>query len=153
MKREFSSGGVVFKKNGGVFWLIIKPRPSKLFPNERYQLPKGHVREGESTEAAAVREVLEETGVKAKIIRKVGSNKFPLKIGDEKIFKIVTYYLMEYLSGELTVNDEVEELFWLSFDEARKKLTFYDDKKILDLAAGGPSSDSTPGNFESGGFD
>lgn len=155
MKREFSAGGAVRKGN---LWLIIKPRPSALFPSDRYQLPKGHVEKGESTEAAAIREVYEETGIRGKIIAKAGYSKFPMKMGAESIFKIITYYLMEYQSGELTSNDEVEELFWLSYFEARKKLTFSDDKKILDeanklLSTIGPGGDSAAGDFESGSSD
>lgn len=125
----------MYKKNGTeIHWLVIKPRPSELFPTTRFQLPKGHLENGESSEEAALREVLEETGIEAKIAGKIGVNKYPLEIGQERVFKIVTYFLMGYVSGELTENPEVEELMWLSFDEAKKKLTFSDDRKILEKA-------------------
>lgn len=136
MSRQFSAGGAVFKKTSeGVYWIVIKPRPSSLFPSNRFALPKGHLESGESSEQAAVREVLEETGVTAKIVSKVGVSKYPFKVGSEKIFKVVSYFLMEYVSGELSENEEVEELLWLPFEEAKKKLTYSDDKKILQSAA------------------
>ena len=135
MTREFSAGGAVFTKNGsGINWLIIKPRASELFPGNRFQLPKGHLEKEETAEYAALREVLEETGITAKIISKAGTSKYPFKAGNEKIFKIVTFFLMEYVSGVLTQNPEVEELFWLPFEQAKKKLTYSDDKKILQQA-------------------
>ncbi len=148
MTRQFSAGGIVYKITDQTYWLIIKPRPSELFPTERYQLPKGHIEPGEKSEQASVREVMEETGITAKIIKKVGDNKYVIDMKDEKFFKISTYYLMEYVSGELTTNDEVSELFWLPFDEAKKKLSFSGDKKLLEkadelLRAGGPGSRST----------
>lgn len=136
MTRQFSAGGVVFKRDGEIFlWLIIKPRPSKLFPTERYQLPKGHLEEGETTQTAALREVLEETGIQAKIIDKAGDTKYPLQIGQDRVFKIITYFLMEYVSGGPKVNDEVEQISWLPFEEAKKKLTFSDEKRTFQKAS------------------
>lgn len=136
MRREFSAGGVVFKRtDDDVLWLIIKRRPSELFPAERYQLPKGHIETGESTEQTAIREVFEETGIRGKILAKLGSNKFVFSMGEEKIFKVVTYLLMEYVSGELTENAEVEKLFWLPFSEAKDLLTFANDKELLEKAS------------------
>lgn len=151
----FSAGGIVRK---GDLWLIIKCRPSELFPSIRFQLPKGQLEEGESSEEAALREVFEETGVNAKIISKVGYSKFPFEMNGEKYFKIVTYFLMEYESGKLTSNREVEESYWLPFEEARKKLTHSDDKKLLDKAGGllstiGPGGSSAARDFESGSSD
>lgn len=126
----------MYKKNGTeIHWLVIKPRPSELFPTTRFQLPKGHLENGESSEEAALREVLEETGIEAKIAGKIGVNKYPLEIGQERVFKIVTYFLMKFVSGKLTQNAEVEELYWLPLDEAVKKLTYANDRQILKKAA------------------
>ena len=136
MKREFSAGGVVYRRIGdSVEWIVIKPRPSTLFPKIRFCLPKGHLEKDESSQQAAIREVFEEAGIVAKIISKVGISKYVFTSKKEKIFKVVTYFLMEYISGKLTENEEVEELFFLPFEEAIKKLTYSDDKKILKNAA------------------
>lgn len=131
MKREFSAGGVVFKKN---LWLIIKHRPSSDFPQEQWRLPKGNIDPGEKITDTAIREVLEETGINAKILGKVSDQRYVYTFRGEKIFKIVTFYLMEYLSGEPKENDEVEEIFWLPLEKAKKTLSFQSDKSILQKA-------------------
>src|SRR3990167_5263723 len=123
MTRQFSAGGTVYRKQLGargeqlVEWLITKRKPSPDFPKERYQLPKGLIEGKESPEITAVREVAEETGVKAKIISKVGYSKYIINFKktdhykDSKIFKIVTWYLMVYVSGEAKADDfETEEV-------------------------------------------
>lgn len=136
MKREFSAGGVVFQKTAsGILWLIIKPRPSALFPTDRFQLPKGHIEKGEKAVDTAIREVFEETGIKAQIISKISDIKYVYNLDGEKIFKIVTFYLMEYKSGEPAENIEVEKILWLPFKEAYKALTFSSEKSILKQAS------------------
>lgn len=131
MIRQFSAGGAVFKNN---LWLIIKPRPSPDFPADRYQLPKGLIEPGEKPVDTAIREVFEETGIMGEIIQKVSDSKFIYSFQGEKIFKVVTYYLMKYVSGEPTENAEVEKILWLPFDEAKKTLTYYSDKSVLEKA-------------------
>lgn len=139
----------MFKKTpNGLMWLIIKPRPSKTSPNDRYQLPKGHIEKGETEEQAALREVFEETGVAARIIEKVGDTEFLMNVdGKESTLKTIAYFLMEYKSGKFYENSEIENLLWLEFNEAREKLTYVDDKEILakalKLTAGWPSTSTT----------
>lgn len=145
MKREFSAGGAVYKLKiedrrnkkdyKGILWLVMKPRPSADFPSERFQLPKGHVEEKETIADAAVREVFEETGIKGKIVEKIASSKYPITFRGERIFKIVTFYLMKYVSGKPTENAEVEKIFWLPYPDAYKLLTYSGDKQILREAA------------------
>src|SRR3990167_6716077 len=93
--REFSAGGVVYKGN---LWLLRATAPSELFPKIHWTLPKGLIDKGESSQTAAIREVGEETGVEAKIIRKIGYAKYVYKHPENgRIFKEVTFYLMEYI--------------------------------------------------------
>lgn len=131
LKREFSAGGVVWKKeNGKDYFLITRPKGT-----DRWQLPKGNIEEGESSESAALREVEEEGGVKVKIIGKIGIQKLFFYWNKERIFKTVTYFLMEYLFDSKDGHDhEVDEVAFLPFDEAHKKLTFKNDKEILTKA-------------------
>lgn len=90
---------------------------------------------GEKTEETAVREVLEETGIQAKIIKKIDYGKSMYEVDGEKIFKITTYFLMEYEKGEPMENDEVETVLWLPFTEALDKLSYSNEKKILQKAS------------------
>lgn len=154
MKREFSSGGVVYKKDDSQsLWLVTKSTPSELYPKGFWRLPKGWLDDtdgGKKTgplargdmraseeviRKAALREVKEEGGVKAKIIKKIGTEKYFSTIKGEKILKFVTFYLMEWLK-DLPVGPgfETEEVSWLGFEEARKRLTHSGEKKILDKA-------------------
>lgn len=129
--RGFSAGGVVFKKDGrGFRWLIIKPAGT-----ERWQLPKGRIDKGEGSEAAALREVEEEGGVEAKLVKKIGASQYFFTFQGQKIFKTVVYFLMEYLSDSKDGHDhEVDEIAFLDFEEALGRLTYKDDKEILKKA-------------------
>ncbi len=136
MTRKFSAGGTVYRiKDRTVLWLITKPRPSAAFPKDRYTLPKGEVEGGEKTEAAALREVEEETGINAKILSKVDYGKSLYAVDGEKIFKITTYFLMKYVSGQEKETPEVEKIYWLSLPEARNLLSYSTEKKILQKAS------------------
>lgn len=128
MKREFSAGGIVFDDNGQV--LITKHSQ-----NHHWSFPKGLIDPGQTAEQAAVREVKEEGGVVAEIIDKVGYSKYVYTFNGEKIFKLVTYFLMKYISGDPKDHDfEMEDAGWFSPEEAYEKLSFPNDKKLLDEA-------------------
>ena len=127
MKREFSAGGIVFK-SGQVLL-------TKHSQNKHWSFPKGLIDPGQTSEEAALREVKEEGGVEAEIVGKVGYSKYVYILNGEKIFKVVTYFLMKYLSGDPKDHDwEVEEAKWLQPEVALKQLTFSQDKKLLKKA-------------------
>lgn len=128
MKREFSAGGIVFNSKGQVL-------VTQHSQNKHWSFPKGLIDPGQTTEGAALREVREEGGVEAKILDKVGYNKYVYTLNEEKIFKVVTYFLMEYLSGDPKDHDwEVSDIGWFTPDEALKKLSFSQDQDLLKKA-------------------
>lgn len=128
MKREFSAGGIVFKDN--------KVLLTKHSQNKHWSFPKGLIDPGQTPQEAAVREVREEGGVEAEILDKVGYNKYVYVLNGEKIFKVVTYFLMKYKSGDPKNHDwEVEEAGWYEVEDALKQLTFSQDKQLLKKAA------------------
>ena len=131
--REFSAGGIIFKDDK---WLVAKSSASDLFPKEVWRFPKGHIEENEPIEQAALREVREESGVEAKIIKKIETIKYFFKHPEKgNIFKFVTFYLMEWQVDLPEGHDmETSEVAWLSFDEAYKRLSFYSEKKLLKKA-------------------
>ena len=158
MKREFSSGGVVFKKlrvESGelrIFWLVTKSRPSEPYPKEVWRLPKGWLDDKdngpgllargerkakeEELQKAALREVREEAGIDAKIIDKIGTERYFSTVSAEKILKFVTFYLMEWKSNlPEGPGWETENVDWLLFEIARKKLSYPGEKKVLDKAS------------------
>jgi len=128
--REFSAGGVVFKKDK---WLIRSTTPSEEFPKSYWMLPKGWIDDGEKIQETALREVREEGGVNAKIIKKIGTINYPFKHPTRGIIlKFVTFYLMEYESDVDGGHDwETAEVKLLPFDEAYKKLSFSGEKQML----------------------
>ena len=152
--REFSSGGVVFKKeNNNVLWLVRKTTASELYPKQYWMLPKGRIDDTKddmpgpmasgkikadtiSLERAALREVREEGGVDVKIVKKIGTSIYSFidpKVG--KTVKFVTFYLMEYLKDLPEGHDwETEEVIWLAFLDAKKQLSFGGEKEMLSKA-------------------
>src|SRR5258708_6083038 len=106
MKREFSAGGIVFNNQGQVL-------VTQHSQNKHWSFPKGLIDPGQTTEEAALREVREEGGIVAEIIDKVGYSKYVYTFNNEKIFKVVTYFLMKYISGDIADHDfEVEDSGW-----------------------------------------
>ncbi len=128
MKREFSAGGIVFNDKGRVLL-------AKHSQNHYWGFPKGLIDPGQTTKEAALREVKEEGGVEAEIIEKVGGSKYIYTFGGERIFKVVTIFLMKYLSGDPKNHDwEMEDAGWFEPQEALKTLSFSNDKLLLKKA-------------------
>lgn len=128
MKRECSAGGIVFNKQGQV--LLVQHSLNKY-----WGFPKGWVDKGEKSEETAVREVKEEGGVETRVVSKVGDSKYIYTRDGEKIFKVVTLYLMEYLAGDPKNHDwEMVDAGWFEPEEALKTLSFSNDKQFLKKA-------------------
>lgn len=130
IKRIFSAGGIVIRKSikgtKGVEVLVTQHSKHK-----GWDFPKGHREIYESEEQTAVREVEEETGVKAEIIERVGETRYFYYEEGEKVLKTVTFYLMKYIGeGEASTAFEVSAKKWLSPDKVEDQLTFKDTKEL-----------------------
>lgn len=100
-------------------------------------LPKGLVDKGEIPEETALREVTEETGLKGRIIEKLGEIKYWYYIKEEnaKYKKTVHFFLMEYEGGDLRKHDwEVDDASWFPIDEAVKKARYKGEKVMIEKA-------------------
>lgn len=128
---EFSAGGVVYREGskGKIEVALIKV-------GDRYVLPKGLIEKGESTESAALREVEEETGLKAVTIApidKIDYWYFWDEDGERtRRHKTVYFYLMKCVGGDTSKHDfEVDEVVWTPIDKAVEILTFKTEKTIV----------------------
>ena len=93
-----------------------------------WTFPKGKLDAGESFEAAALREVEEETGLRCEL----GDELEPMAYRDSKgRAKLVRYWEMTPVGGEFEPNDEVDELRWLPPAEARELLTYDRDRGLV----------------------
>ncbi len=121
------AAGIVFRGNGGkVEYLLVGPKKEK--PELEWLLPKGHIEKKEDLRQAALREVQEETGVKARLVRPLGIKTFStLK---EKI--TAQYYLMSFVSE--VEPSEKRRKAWFPFDDALKNLTHKSNKSLLKKA-------------------
>jgi 8-oxo-dGTP pyrophosphatase MutT (NUDIX family) len=159
MEREISAGGVVLRQIAGVWYVaLIEPQKSEALSEAGntsplptpvktrrkrsravLALPKGLVDPGEKAEAAAIREVREETGLVAEVITKLSDNKYVYvrTWGDgERVFKIVSFYLMRYISGEIDdivadMRIEVKQALWVPLADAAGRLAYSNERKVL----------------------
>lgn len=120
-----AAGGLVIRPDeDGDVRVLIAHRPRY----DDWSLPKGKADPGETPESTAVREVEEETGVRADVIRPLAEVEYRVASGKAKVVK---YYAMRMRSeAAFTPNDEVDEIRWLTPDAARDLLT-YDHDRVL----------------------
>jgi 8-oxo-dGTP diphosphatase len=120
-----AAGGVVLRdgEHGPEVAVVHRPR------YDDWSLPKGKLDRGENFEQAALREVAEETGMRCTLGRSLGDTTYR----DRKDrSKLVRYFQMRCEGGEFEPNDEVDELRWLPFDEAREAVSYDFDRDLLD---------------------
>lgn len=130
MEYEVSCGAVVFtRKNNEILYVIVKS-------NEGYYgFPKGHVKENETEEQTALREIREETGLEVRIIpgfKTVDEHPLPKKAG---VIKRVIYFAAEY-DGQ-NINYQKEELlgaYLMTYEEAMGVFQFKSSKRVLSEA-------------------
>lgn len=122
-----AAGGVVTRsrEDGGIEVVVVH-RVSYA----DWTFPKGKLHDGETEEEAALREVEEETSLRCRLGRELGSTRYHDSRGRPKI---VRYWEMEPLEGELEPANEIDAARWSSLAEARSLLTYERDVALLDL--------------------
>jgi len=133
MRREFSAGGVLVRRMRGR-WLVAVIRPGGR-SEETWALPKGLIDAGERGEETAVREVYEETGVKGRVERKLGDVRYVYTWEGERVFKVVSFFLLRPLRGRLGdlppgMEIEVAAVRWLPLDEAPRVLAYGGERQM-----------------------
>lgn len=129
---ETSAGGFVLDRRGR------QPKAALIARRDRrgrliWSLPKGHIEAGETPEDAAVREVLEETGIHGSIVASLGTIDFWFMAENQRIHKTVHHYLLD--AHDLVLSDadaEVAEVAWVPLDEVAGRLRYADERRLLD---------------------
>jgi len=139
VEHQRSAGGVVAHE--GRFLLIATAGGT------RWQLPKGHIEPGESSEQAAVREVREETGVTGRVVAPLDGIDYWFAEGRaRRIRKHVDYYLLTYQAGSASDFDrrEVDDARWFPAVEAVEKLTHANERRVAEQALAMTIREETP---------
>jgi len=108
-------------------------------PEGTWALPKGLIGRGEGAEATALREVEEETGVRGRSLGKLGDVRYVYTWAGERIFKVVSFFLVQYSSGRLgdlrpELAHEVAEARWLPVEEAPRLLAYKGEREMAERA-------------------
>jgi 8-oxo-dGTP pyrophosphatase MutT (NUDIX family) len=138
--REFSAGGVVVRRMAGRWWAaLVRPRRD---PGQRevWALPKGLIDAGEHAPETAIREAYEETGVRARVDRKLGDVRYVYsRRGGERVFKVVSFFLLRAGGGRIGelppgMEREVSEARWFPLEDAPDVLAYRGERDMAERA-------------------
>jgi 8-oxo-dGTP pyrophosphatase MutT (NUDIX family) len=119
-----AAGGLVFRGDGDALEVLLVHRPRY----DDWSLPKGKLHDGEDDEAAALREVEEETGLRCELGPELPSSAYRDQKGRPKV---VRYWAMRPRGGVFRPHEEVDDVRWLRLPAAEKALSHDRDREIL----------------------
>ena len=119
-------------------WVMAAIRPAGKDPGV-WALPKGIIGDGEKPDVTALREVEEETGVEGRLVEKLGDVRYVYTWAGERVFKVVSFYLLRYSKGRLgdlppATAHEVAEVRWLPLEEAPRLLAYKGEREMAERA-------------------
>jgi 8-oxo-dGTP diphosphatase len=120
-----AAGGVVTRTHDDNLQFLVVHRPRY----DDWSLPKGKLEPGESPEAAAVREIAEETGVEVRLGDALPDHEYTDRYGRPKI---VHYWHMTPVGRTAwEPNHEVDETRWIGAAEAATLLSYENDRRLV----------------------
>lgn len=132
VKTVRAAGGLIWRRDSaGTYEIALVHRPAY----GDWSFPKGKLDVGETEAQAAIREVTEETGLRASLGRDLGTTSYVDGLGRPKT---VRYWQMRAASVELDPSHEIDDAKWVSFEEARRMLSYPHDAQVLDRFAPPP---------------
>jgi 8-oxo-dGTP diphosphatase len=127
-RTAYSAGGVIFR----VVDRRVEVALIATSRGGRWGLPKGHVNRGETAEAAALREVAEETGLEGEIVQHLATIEYWFRAGPSRVHKYVDLFLMRYERGDVRPQEaEVDDARWVALDEALQMVSFERERDVL----------------------
>ncbi len=126
---EFSCDGVILDGRKVLLVQVKNMKGKKI-----WTFPKGHIEAGETPRQAALREVLEETGYRAVIVRPMIRVKYAFTLQGNYIKKMVQWYLMKKL-GRIGKHDasEILSIRWVSLHKARELVQYPSDIRLVEM--------------------
>lgn len=134
--REPTSGGVVYRKNPTTGELeILLIQDSK----DRWTIPKGHIEEGETPKATALREISEETGLSdTEIISYLGKINFRYRRADSLVLMSTQIFLVHARNAVESIAKEewMHDIKWFSTAKALELIEYDDIGKLILIGLG-----------------
>jgi 8-oxo-dGTP pyrophosphatase MutT (NUDIX family) len=133
MRREFSAGVVVVRRMRGRWWLAaVQPQGKR--PGT-WVLPKALIDAGETPSEAALREVYEQTGLRARLSSKLGDVRYVYTWEGERVFKIVSFYLASWSGGRIGnvpagMEVEVADVSWFPLTDGPRLLAYGGEREM-----------------------
>jgi len=137
MPKEKSAGAIIFRlEDKKAQYLLLHYPSSERAKSEYWDLPKGHVEEGETEEETAIREVREETGLEAVRIFEGFRETihYWFRAEGKTISKTVVFYLAQTDEKDIKISDEHLGYQWLPYEKALDRLTHENAKLLLKKA-------------------
>jgi 8-oxo-dGTP pyrophosphatase MutT (NUDIX family) len=134
-RSEVSAGGVVYRRRRGRVQVALAARRTRR-GDLVWGLPKGEIESGESAESAALREVREETGLRARIEDELGQIRYLYVWEGVRVRKTVHFFLMRATGGNVRDHDEeMEDVRCFALDRAVPAAAYKGEREVLERAA------------------
>ncbi len=132
MQKERSSGAIIYKEEEQ----DKREYLTLLYPGGYWDLPKGHIEEGEDPKETTIREVREETGIDDLKFSQEFEDKidYTFKRKKEIVYKKVYFYLAKTNQKTVKISHEHKGYQWLPYKETMEKLTYPNAKNMLKKA-------------------
>ncbi len=134
-RSEVSAGGVVYRRGDDGIEIALAARRTRR-GELAWGLAKGMIEPDETEEQAAVREVLEETGLHAEVEHDLGDIRYFYVWEGVRVRKRVHFFLMRTTGGDISNHDtEMEEVRWFSLQAARRRARYKGEREMIERAA------------------